>query len=81
MIEGLRESRVFQEKDGYVFPHHLAACKMCAKGSRAFFLSCGLSKAEVTDFYKNGMLIEDFDRRFGHDAMAQQVIQWVRDGK
>ena len=33
---------------------------------------------EVSDLFKNGMDAEEFKNRFGHDAMAQQVIAFYK---
>lgn len=63
------------EISGRIYMRHLRSVSMCAKGSlRVFTQYYGLSNAEVSDFFANGMLIEDFIAKFGHDAMAQQAI-------
>lgn len=63
------------EISGRIYMRHLRSVSMCAKGSlRVFTEYYGLTKSEVSDFFANGMLIEDFIAKFGHDAMAQQAI-------
>ncbi|WP_296277698.1 hypothetical protein [uncultured Acinetobacter sp.] len=65
------------EISGRIYMRHLRSVSMCAKGSRKVLIeSFGLSDCEVADFFKNGMLIEDFKNKFGHDAMAQQAIHF-----
>lgn len=81
MIEGLRDNRIFPEKDGYVFAHHLSELGMCAAGGRKFFKECGLTRLELSEFYSRGMHVDEFEQRFGHDTMARQVIDRVRNGK
>lgn len=63
------------EISGRIYMRHLRSADMCAKGSlRVFVEYYGMSRNEVSDFFKNGMKIEDFINRFGHDAMAKQAI-------
>ena len=63
------------EISGRIYMRHLRSVSMCVKGSLKVFTEYhGLTKQEVSDFFANGMLIEDFIAKFGHDAMAQQAI-------
>ena len=49
---------------------------MCARGSRAFFLSqCW----DWTAFLENGIDIEIVEQT--NDAMAQQVVEYVKNGR
>ena len=48
---------------------------MCARGSRAFFLSQGW---DWQDFLKNGIELEVV--KASKDAMAQQVVEVVENG-
>lgn len=67
---------------GFIFVRHIRAAGFCTVGSRRFLLNQGMSNAEIQDFFNNGMSIELFEQRFGHDAMAQQVIERAKkDGK
>ena len=49
---------------------------MCARGSRAFFLSQGL---DWQDFLKHGIELETV--KLTNDAMALQVVEIVENGK
>ena len=49
---------------------------MCARGSRAFFLSRGW---DWQDFLKNGIELETVEKV--NDAMAQQVVEYVKNGQ
>lgn len=49
---------------------------MCARGSRAFFLSQGW---DSTAFLENGIDIEIVEEI--NDAMAQQVVEYVKNGR
>ncbi len=49
---------------------------MCARGSRAFFLSQGW---DWQDFLKNGIELETVEKT--NDAMAQQVVGYVKNGQ
>ncbi len=49
---------------------------MCARGSRAFFLSQGW---DWSTFLENGIDIEIVEQ--AHDAMAQQVVEYVKNGR
>ena len=49
---------------------------MCARGSRAFFLSQGWDWAA---FLENGIDIEIVEQT--NDAMAQQVVEYVKNGR
>lgn len=49
---------------------------MCARGSRAFFLSQGW---DWQDFLKNGIELETVEKT--NDAMAQQVVEYVKNGQ
>jgi hypothetical protein len=60
---------------GFIFVCHIRACGMCTIKARRFFLNQGLTNAEIQDFFNNGMPIDQFEQLFGHDAMAQQVIE------
>ena len=53
----------------------LRKAKMCARGSRAFFLSKGW---DWQDFLKNGIDLEIV--KASKDAMAQQVVESVENG-
>lgn len=48
---------------------------MCSIKARRYFLDHGWTNAQIKDFFDNGMPIEQFKAFFGHDAMAQQVIE------
>lgn len=66
----------------FIFAHHIRACGFCAQGARRFLLERGLTNEEIQAFYKTGMCIEIAKKRFGSDALAQQVIQKaLEDGK
>ena len=59
-----------------IYMSDLRKAKMCARGSRAFFLRHGL---DWQDFLANGIdisKIENID-----DAMVQQVVKAVKDGR
>lgn len=58
-----------------IYMSDLRKAKMCARGSRAFFLSQGWDWA---DFLKNGREAQDFINT--NDAMALQVIE-VKNGQ
>mgnify|MGYP003603676390 CR=1 FL=1 len=76
------EDQNSSQNAGFIFVRHIRACGMCSIKARRFFLDRGWSNAEVQDFFNNGMAIEKFERLFGHDAMAQQVIQRAKqDGQ
>lgn len=60
---------------GFIFVHHIRACGMCSIKARRYFLDHGWTNAQIKDFFDNGMPIEQFKAFFGHDAMAQQVIE------
>ena len=49
---------------------------MCARGSRAFFLS---QDWDWTAFLENGIDIEIVEQT--NDAMAQQVVEYVKNGR
>ena len=49
---------------------------MCARGSRAFFLSQGWG---WSNFLENGIDIEIVEQT--NDAMAQQVVEYVKNGR
>lgn len=67
---------------GFIFVRHIRACGICTTGARRFLIDNGMTRAEVQDFFNNGMSIEKFEKMFGHDAMAQQVIERAKqDGK
>ncbi len=50
--------------------------KMCARGTRAFFISQGW---DWQDFLKNGRDAQDFINT--KDAMALQVVEVAKNGK
>ena len=59
-----------------IYMSDLRKAKMCARGSRAFFLRHGL---DWQDFLANGIdleIAEKFD-----DAMTQQVVEYVKNGR
>lgn len=63
------------EIEGRIYMRHLREADMCANGSRKILIEYfNLSADEVSDFFKYGMAFEEFVQRFGHDAMAKQVI-------
>jgi len=64
---------------GFIFVRHIRACGMCSIKARRFFLDHGWSNTEIQDFFENGMLIERFEKLFGHDAMVQQVITRAKE--
>lgn len=75
------ETENSSQNAGFIFVHHIRACGMCSIKARRYFLDRGWSNAEVRDFFDKGMTIERFELLFGHDAMAQQVIERAkRDG-
>jgi len=58
-----------------IYMSDLRKAKMCAQGSRAFFLSQGW---DWQDFLKNGIDLETVEK--ADDAMAQQVVKAVKNG-
>ena len=59
-----------------IYMSDIRKAKMCARGSRAFFLRHGL---DWQDFLENGIdleIAEKFD-----DAMIQQVVEYVKNGR
>lgn len=50
--------------------------EMCARGSRAFFLAQGW---DWKAFLENGIDIEIVEQT--NDAMAQQVVEYVKNGR
>ncbi|AYA02094.1 hypothetical protein BEN74_03900 [Acinetobacter sp. WCHAc010034] len=58
-----------------IYMSDLRKAKMCARGSRAFFLSQGW---DWQDFLKNGIELETVEK--ADDAMAQQVVKAVKNG-
>ncbi len=59
-----------------IYMSDLRKAKMCARGSRAFFLSQGW---DWQDFLKNGRDAQDFiDTK---DAMALQVVEVAKNGR
>lgn len=50
--------------------------KMCARGSRAFFLAQGW---DYQEFLVNGIDIDIVEK--ANDAMAQQVVEYVKNGR
>jgi hypothetical protein len=59
-----------------IYMSDLRKAKMCARGSRAFFLSQGW---DWQDFLKNGIDLEIVEQ--ANDAMAQQVVEYVKNGR
>ena len=59
-----------------IYMSDLRKAKMCARGSREFFLSQGW---DWQDFLKNGRDAQDFiDTK---DAMALQVVEVAKNGR
>lgn len=73
------ESQNSPHKAGFIFVQHIRACGMCTIKARRFFLDRGLTNAEIKDFFDNGMPVARFEKLFGHDAMAQQVIMRAKE--
>ena len=59
-----------------IYMSDIRKAKMCARGSRAFFLAKGW---DYQDFLVNGIDI-DIDEK-ANDAMAQQVVEYVKNGR
>ena len=59
-----------------IYMSDLRKAKMCARGSRAFFLSQGW---DWPTFLENGIDIEIVEQT--NDAMAQQVVEYVKNGR
>ena len=59
-----------------IYMSDLRKAKMCARGSRAFFLSQGW---DWQDFLENGIELEIV--KSTKDAMAQQVVEAVKNGR
>lgn len=59
-----------------IYMSDLRKAKMCARGSRAFFLSQGWDWQE---FLKNGRDAQDFINT--KDAMALQVVEVAENGR
>ncbi len=59
-----------------IYMHHIREAKMCAKGTRQFFVNQGW---DFQEFLKNG-LDEEFFIKTG-DAMALQVVEVARNGR
>ena len=59
-----------------IYMSDLRKARMCARGSRAFFLSQGW---DWTAFLENGIDIEIVEQT--NDAMAQQVVEYVKNGR
>lgn len=59
-----------------IYMSDLRKAKMCARGSRAFFLSQGW---DWQDFIKNGIELEITEK--SNDAMVQQVVEYVKNGR
>ena len=59
-----------------IYMSDLRKAKMCARGSRAFFLSQGW---DWQDFLENGIELEVAEN--SNDAMAQQVVECVKNGR
>ena len=59
-----------------IYMSDLRKAKMCARGSRGFFLSQGW---DWQDFLKNGRDAQDFINT--KDAMALQVVEVAENGR
>jgi hypothetical protein len=59
-----------------IYMSDLRKTKMCARGTRAFFLSKGW---DWQGFLKNGIDLEIVEQ--ANDAMAQQVVEYVKNGR
>lgn len=59
-----------------IYISDLRKAKMCARGSRAFFLARGW---DWQDFLKNGRDVQDFINT--KDAMALQVVEVAKNGQ
>lgn len=59
-----------------IYISDIRKAKMCSNGSRAFFISKGW---DWQDFLKNGIDIEIVEN--SGDAMAQQVVEYVKNGR
>lgn len=59
-----------------IYMSDLRKAKMCARGSRAFFLSQGWDWQE---FLKNGIDLEVV--KSTDDAMALQIVEMVKNGR
>lgn len=59
-----------------IYMSDIRKAKMCARGSRAFFLSQGW---DWQDFLRNGIDLEVV--KASEDAMAQQVVEAVENGR
>jgi hypothetical protein len=59
-----------------IYMSDLRKTGMCARGSRAFFLSQGW---DWKDFLENGIDLEIVENT--NDAMAQQVVESVKNGR
>lgn len=59
-----------------IYISDLRKAKMCARGSRAFFLAQGW---DWQDFLKNGRDVQDFINT--KDAMALQVVEVAKNGQ
>lgn len=59
-----------------IYMSDLRKAKMCARGSRAFFLEQGW---DFQDFLRNGIDIEKV--RATKDVMALQVVEMVENGQ
>ncbi len=59
-----------------IYMSDIRKAKMCARGTRAFFISQGW---DWQDFLKNGREAQDFINT--KDAMALQVVEVAKNGK
>ena len=59
-----------------IYISDLRKAKMCARGSRAFFLARGW---DWQDFLKNGIDLKTVEKT--NDAMARQVVEYVKNGR
>ena len=64
---------------GFIFVHHIRACGMCTLKARRFLLDRNWSNQEVKEFFEHGMSIERFEKLFGQDAMARQIIKKAKE--
>ena len=59
-----------------IYMSDIRRAKMCSSGTRAFFLSQGW---DWSTFLENGIDIEIVEQT--NDAMAQQVVEYVKNGR
>lgn len=64
---------------GFIFVRHIRASGMCTIKARRYLLDKGWTNQQIQDFFKNGMLVEEFEQNFGRDAMVQQIIKRAKE--